>query len=126
MELLDSSDKSLKLAGQAIAAGKLVVIPTETVYGLGADAFNPDAVARVFEAKRRPSFDPLIVHIARLDQIDRLVSKFTSKARLLAENLGRAPSPWYCRSAPRSLVLSPPVWIPWRCAFPPKSWRERS
>ncbi len=91
MELLDSSDKSLKLAGQAIAAGKLVVIPTETVYGLGADAFNPDAVARVFEAKRRPSFDPLIVHIARLDQIDRLVSKFTSKARLLAENLWPGP-----------------------------------
>ncbi|MFA6721662.1 MAG: L-threonylcarbamoyladenylate synthase [Candidatus Cloacimonadaceae bacterium] len=91
MELLDSSDKSLRAAGRAIAQGKLVVIPTETVYGLGADAFNPDAVARVFEAKRRPSFDPLIVHIASLDQIERLASEFTPKARLLAEKLWPGP-----------------------------------
>jgi L-threonylcarbamoyladenylate synthase len=91
MELLDSSDESLIVAGRAIAAGKLVVIPTETVYGLGADAFNPEAVARVFEAKRRPNFDPLIVHIAKLDQIDRLVSGFSPKARLLAERLWPGP-----------------------------------
>ena len=91
MELLDSSNESLIVAGQAIAAGKLVVIPTETVYGLGADAFNPEVVARVFEAKRRPSFDPLIVHIATLDQIDRLVSEFSPKASLLAEKLWPGP-----------------------------------
>jgi L-threonylcarbamoyladenylate synthase len=91
MELLDSSDKSLKVAGRAISEGKLVVIPTETVYGLGADAFNPEAVARIFEAKRRPSFDPLIVHIASLDQIERLVSEFTPKARLLAQKLWPGP-----------------------------------
>jgi len=47
--------------------------PTETVYGLGADALNPDAVARVFEAKQRPSFDPLIVHIAARASLDLLV-----------------------------------------------------
>jgi L-threonylcarbamoyladenylate synthase len=47
-----------------LRAGEIVALPTETVYGLAADALNPDAVARVFAAKERPSFDPLIVHIA--------------------------------------------------------------
>jgi len=91
MELLDSSDENLKRAGAAIAAGKLVVIPTETVYGLGADAFNPDAVARVFEAKARPAFDPLIVHISKLADIDRIAMAFPPKARLLAEALWPGP-----------------------------------
>lgn len=91
MELLDSSEGSLRRAGAAIAAGKLVVIPTETVYGLGADAFNPDAVARVFEAKARPAFDPLIVHISTLDDIDRVATAFPPKARLLAEALWPGP-----------------------------------
>ncbi|RYD83175.1 MAG: threonylcarbamoyl-AMP synthase [Verrucomicrobiaceae bacterium] len=47
-----------------LRAGEIVALPTETVYGLGADALNPEAVAKVFAAKERPSFDPLIVHIA--------------------------------------------------------------
>ena len=47
-----------------LGAGEIVALPTETVYGLGADALNPEAVAKVFAAKERPSFDPLIVHIA--------------------------------------------------------------
>jgi L-threonylcarbamoyladenylate synthase len=54
----------IKLAAQFIREGKLVAFPTETVYGLGADALNPLAVAKIFELKERPSFDPLIVHIA--------------------------------------------------------------
>ena len=91
MELLDSSDENLRLAGAAIAQGKLVVIPTETVYGLGADAFNPEAVARVFEAKARPAFDPLIVHIARLEDIFRIARTLPPKARLLAEKLWPGP-----------------------------------
>ncbi len=49
--------------------GEIVALPTETVYGLAADAFNPDAVAKVFAAKERPSFDPLIVHIASLGDL---------------------------------------------------------
>lgn len=52
-----------KEAAAVLAEGGLVAIPTETVYGLGADAFNPDAVAKVFEVKGRPSFDPLICHL---------------------------------------------------------------
>jgi L-threonylcarbamoyladenylate synthase len=91
MLMLDSTEESLRIAGEAIAAGRLVVIPTETVYGLGADAFNPEAVARVFEAKARPSFDPLIVHIAALRDIDRVAASLPAKARILAEALWPGP-----------------------------------
>jgi len=64
--------KDIALAAELIKQGKLVAIPTETVYGLGADAFNPVAVARIFEEKKRPSFDPLIVHIADIAMLDKL------------------------------------------------------
>lgn len=89
--MLGSDDKSLKKAGKALAAGKLVVIPTETVYGLGADAFNPLAVARVFEVKARPSFDPLIVHVASIDGVGRVAADFPRAARRLAEALWPGP-----------------------------------
>ena len=73
-QLLPASDpQSIRLAAEIIRAGGLVAFPTETVYGLGADALNPEAVARVFEVKQRPSFDPLIVHIATRVSLDRLV-----------------------------------------------------
>ena len=73
-QLLPASDpESIRLAAEIIRAGGLVAFPTETVYGLGADALNPDAVAKIFEAKQRPSFDPLIVHIAMRSSLDRLV-----------------------------------------------------
>lgn len=55
--------KAVSEAGALLRAGEIVALPTETVYGLGADAFNAEAVAKVFAAKERPSFDPLIVHI---------------------------------------------------------------
>ena len=59
-------------AAKVLRAGEVVALPTETVYGLGADAFNAEAVARVFEAKGRPSFDPLIVHIAGIRDLQRV------------------------------------------------------
>jgi len=73
MEFLSSSDRDLARAASALAAGALVAFPTETVYGLGGDAFNPSALARIFEAKNRPRFDPLIIHIAELEALSRLV-----------------------------------------------------
>ena len=57
-------------AAAVLQRGGLVAFPTETVYGLGADAFNPRAVARIFEVKARPSFDPLIVHLAEAASLD--------------------------------------------------------
>lgn len=97
MRMLTVSETDLKVAADAIVAGKLVAFPTETVYGLGADAFNPAALARVFEAKRRPTFDPLIVHIAELGGLDAvadlsaLSDKAAGMARHLSERLWPGP-----------------------------------
>jgi L-threonylcarbamoyladenylate synthase len=78
-------------AARYIREGKLVAFPTETVYGLGADALNPMAVAKIFEAKERPSFDPLIVHIAHLDELQKLVSNFDERVFKLAEKFWPGP-----------------------------------
>ncbi|MDR2468195.1 MAG: threonylcarbamoyl-AMP synthase [Spirochaetaceae bacterium] len=68
------TEENITQAAQIIINGGLVAFPTETVYGLGADAFNQDAVARIFEVKQRPRFDPLIVHIAAYDALPRLAN----------------------------------------------------
>ncbi len=70
-------------ARAALAAGRLVVLPTETVYGLAADAANPAAVAAIFEAKGRPRFNPLIAHVADLAMAER-TAVFDEDARKLA------------------------------------------
>ncbi len=62
-----SDKKAIELAARIILSGGLVAFPTETVYGLGADAENPRAVARVFEVKARPRIDPIIVHVSDID-----------------------------------------------------------
>ena len=77
-------------AAAVLRRGGLVAFPTETVYGLGADAFNPRAVARVFEVKARPSFDPLIVHLASAGELGRVSSTDDARA---AEPSPRASGP---------------------------------
>lgn len=72
-------------AAEAIRAGGLVAIPTETVYGLAADATNPDAVARIFEVKGRPANHPLIVHLASIDDLAAWGTDVPPPAQLLAE-----------------------------------------
>ncbi|WP_372725557.1 L-threonylcarbamoyladenylate synthase [Novipirellula sp.] len=67
------ADEVLDRAAALLAAGKLIAIPTETVYGLAANAWDRDAVAKIFAAKQRPATNPLIVHIAAVDQMDRAV-----------------------------------------------------
>lgn len=67
--------------------GKLVAIPTETVYGLAANGLNPDAVAKIFEAKNRPSFNPLILHVANLVRTKSLVRMMPPKAYILAKEI---------------------------------------
>ncbi|RLF35307.1 MAG: L-threonylcarbamoyladenylate synthase type 1 TsaC, partial [Thermoplasmata archaeon] len=84
-QVLKASEENLEIAAEVIRKGGLVAFPTETVYGLGADAFNPDAVARIFEVKERPSFDPIIVHIADFKDIRRLCRKVDERAKILAE-----------------------------------------
>ncbi len=78
-------DRLLLPAARALREGQLVAFPTETVYGLGADALNPAAVDRIFAAKGRPGDNPLIVHIARVEDIRRLTTTVPPLAiRLLA------------------------------------------
>lgn len=84
-----SSD--LHEAVRQLSAGKLVGIPTETVYGLAANALDPEAVACIFEAKNRPSFDPLIVHIGQMAELDRLVTEVPEQARHLMKAFWPGP-----------------------------------
>ena len=82
--LLPFTDESIAEAARPILAGLPVAVATETVYGLAADATNAEAVARIYEAKGRPSFNPLIVHVPDLDAAEKL-GIFGDEARALAE-----------------------------------------
>lgn len=89
--MVSADSDNIRKAAKIIRDGGLVAFPTETVYGLGVDALNPIAVSRLFEAKKRPYFDPLIVHIASLSSIERLVISFNKIAQDLAENFWPGP-----------------------------------
>lgn len=91
METQIFSPDEIEKAALIIKRGGLVAMPTETVYGLAADALNPEAVAAIFKAKGRPMDNPLIVHISELEQIYGLVSEFPEKARILAEKFWPGP-----------------------------------
>jgi L-threonylcarbamoyladenylate synthase len=82
--VLPFDEDAIAEAARLILAGEPVAVPTETVYGLAADATNADAVARIYEAKGRPSFNPLIVHVPDLSAADR-IGMFNADARALAE-----------------------------------------
>lgn len=89
--LLNSSDEHIRLAAELIKNGQVVGIPTETVYGLGADASNEEAVRMVFAAKGRPADNPLIVHLADFSQSERYTSKIPALAYKLAERFCPGP-----------------------------------
>jgi L-threonylcarbamoyladenylate synthase len=93
----------LEMAKAILSKGELVAIPTETVYGLAANALNAEAVAKIFTVKNRPDFDPLIVHVPDLDAVDLYVESIPLKARKLA-NLN-----W---PGPLTLVLKKKAIIP--------------
>ncbi|ULQ53583.1 L-threonylcarbamoyladenylate synthase [Flavihumibacter fluvii] len=81
----------IKRAASHLKAGELVAIPTETVYGLAANALDEVAVTRIFEVKNRPQFNPLILHIANLAQLEKLDLRFPAKALALAEKFSPGP-----------------------------------
>ena len=85
------NDEAIHHAAEIIQRGGIIAFPTETVYGLGADAFNPLAIARIFEIKRRPYFDPLIVHVANLTDLEKLVLEIPSDAKKLMERFWPGP-----------------------------------
>ena len=74
-------------AGKLLAEGDVVGIPTETVYGLAADAWNNEAVRRIFAVKGRPQDNPLIVHISAIEQMEPLVKEIPPLASAGGENL---------------------------------------
>jgi len=86
-----SGNRTILRAAEIIKKGGIVAFPTETVYGLGADAFNPLAVARIFEVKRRPYFDPLIVHVANPSDVRKLAKEILSNAKKLIERFWPGP-----------------------------------
>lgn len=82
---------SVAHAAELIRAGRLVAFPTETVYGLGANALDADAVARIFAAKGRPRTSPLIVHVASIEMARELASAWPEAAQLLSERYWPGP-----------------------------------
>jgi L-threonylcarbamoyladenylate synthase len=88
--ILPAGEAAIAAAVRCLAAGGLVGFPTETVYGLGADAANPAAVARLYEAKGRPSFNPLITHVGDV-AVARRIAHFDAPALRLAEAFWPGP-----------------------------------
>lgn len=84
-------DALVRVAGDIIKAGGLVAFPTETVYGLGGDALNPASSKKIYEAKGRPSDNPLIVHIARTEALPAIVKQVPEAAKRLAEAFWPGP-----------------------------------
>ena len=90
--ILSASDpESIRRAGRIITSGGLVAFPTETVYGLGCDVMNAEAAAKVFEAKQRPQFDPLIVHIADLTQLEMVIASLPAVGQRLIDAFWPGP-----------------------------------
>lgn len=90
IEKADDPD-AIRTAGEIIRKGGLVAFPTETVYGLGADALNRDASKKIYEAKGRPSDNPLIVHISNMDDLLKIVSEIPPEAEEVAEKFWPGP-----------------------------------
>jgi len=89
-EILPPDQAGIARAAEILGEGRLVAFPTETVYGLGADARDGRAVGAVYDAKGRPSFNPLIVHVADIESAERLV-RLNKAARNLAESVWPGP-----------------------------------
>ena len=91
MDREQADPQALERAGRIIRSGGLVVFPTETVYGLGGDALNPDSSRKIYAAKGRPSDNPLIVHIADMGDLPRIVKRIPQEAYLLAKRYWPGP-----------------------------------
>jgi L-threonylcarbamoyladenylate synthase len=93
-------DDLIEMATEILRSGGLVAFPTETVYGLGADAFNPVAVNKVFAVKGRPADNPLIVHIAEYEQIKELTRTIPPVGKVLADTFWPGPLTLVVKSSP--------------------------
>jgi len=91
MSIYKANHKNILLAADEIKHGGLVGFPTETVYGLGADGMNSTAVAKIFETKNRPTFNPLILHINSVEQLDSIAKINNAKTNILINNFWPGP-----------------------------------
>lgn len=91
IDLEHMNSAQMQEAGDLVAAGELVAFPTETVYGLGGDALHPEAAKKIYEAKGRPSDNPLIVHIAEVSDLERVAKVVPEQAKKLAEAFWPGP-----------------------------------
>lgn len=89
--IVEPSQENISRAAALLRDGQCVGMPTETVYGLAGDGLNPAALARIFEIKQRPFFDPLILHVAEGFELERLVLRVSDKARALMANFWPGP-----------------------------------
>lgn len=99
--LLDDTIENIRLAGNIIRRGGLVAFPTETVYGLGADALNRDAVKKVYLAKGRPSDNPMIVHIQEPEELKSLTREITDDMKMLMGAFWPGPMTMVVRRDPK-------------------------
>jgi L-threonylcarbamoyladenylate synthase len=103
--IMSVSPESIKRAAELINGGQCVAVPTETVYGLAADATNGEAVARIYATKGRPSFNPLIVHVKDLAEAE-MIGEFSRAARDLAERFWPGPLTLVLPLRPHSGIAS--------------------
>ena len=101
--MIAASPEAVADAAGCLAEGGLVAFPTETVYGLGADAGNAGAVARLYQAKGRPSFNPLIAHVGDVGAAEK-IARFDARARALAEVFWPGPLTLVLPKLPRCAV----------------------
>ncbi len=123
LQVVGPGDPAIAEAAEFLAAGGLVAFPTETVYGLGADGLNPEAVARIYVAKGRPATNPVILHVADVAQAQALVTRWPAEAQRLAERFWPGPLtlvlpaadtvPAIVRAGGPTVALRCPA-IPWR------------
>lgn len=88
---MEANEENLARAAEILRAGEIVAFPTETVYGLGADALNADAVRKIFKLKRRPADHPVIVHLQNMAQLEQYVREIPQSAHQLAEKFWPGP-----------------------------------
>lgn len=91
IKCLTNSESDLEIASLLLKCGEIVGVPTETVYGLAADATNEEAVAKIFEAKGRPADNPLIIHVSSIDMMKQYTEDIPSIAYRLADNFWPGP-----------------------------------
>lgn len=91
MPIFPADEPHIERAAQRLRDGELVAFPTETVYGLGANALDANAVAKIYAAKGRPAYNPLIVHLADASEAEPLVSAWNQRAQILAQTFWPGP-----------------------------------